>query len=207
MTARATRYPAQLAVLLPATVAAVLATGCASVPTTVDPADYRKIGNKTVRVQTVQDEKFEAIGVWCSDSTMILDRALYPGYDRHEYPRTIQLKDVQSVATLQQESLIYIESGVEMGVNYGVESTYFAKTIMATEIGYLSGERPSRPRPTFGFGATFYFMGSFEDLAQSPLISPICPTIALLPIASATRSISWMEPSPRDSNFPRERTS
>jgi hypothetical protein len=140
-----------------------LATGCASVPTTVDPGDYRKIGNKTVRVQTVQNEKVEAIGVWCSDSTMILDRALYPGYDRHEYPRTIQLKDVRSVATLQHESLVYVESGVEWGRNYGVESSSFAKTVMTTEIGYLSGERASQPRSTLGFGATFYFMASFED--------------------------------------------
>ncbi|HEU4365124.1 MAG TPA: hypothetical protein VFT13_06620 [Candidatus Krumholzibacteria bacterium] len=116
-----------------------------------------------MRVRTSEGKNIDAIGLRSVDSTLVLSRARYPEYDRHSYPLIIPMRDVESVDKIKVESLVYIETGVEGGKNYGVESGSFSPTILAVDIGYLSGERASRPRPRFGYGATLYAMASMDD--------------------------------------------
>lgn len=150
--------------LLVFAVAPMLLLGCASVGTQLEPDEYCSLGYKNVRVKTVQNETIQAIGVSCIDSTVTLQRATYPGYDRHEYPLKLAKRDIVSMERVRLESLIYIESGVEHGVNHGLESDYFSETAFIAEIGYLSGERASRPHQRWGFGGTFYMLASLDDI-------------------------------------------
>lgn len=148
---------------LAASAVLVVAIGCAAVGTPVPPADYDLVREKPVRVRISDGESIDVIGVRQVDSTLVLTRAHYPEYDRHSYPLSIPLREVESVETVRAESLVYIETGVEWGSNFGVDSELYGPTIMAVDIGYLSGERASRPRPRFGYGATIYAMASLED--------------------------------------------
>jgi|SRR5688572_7571467 hypothetical protein len=129
-----------------------LATGCATVKTTVPPSNYSKLSPSKDYVVTTASGSTPASHVQVNDSMLVVEGPPM---------QAIQLKDVELVERVHRKSVIYAEAAIEYGVNNGVEQQQFPTWYAIAELGYLSGELAS-PRPRWGVGGTV-LLGAAES--------------------------------------------
>lgn len=141
-----------------------LTCGCATVLTPVPDSEYAKLEEvRTYHVVTKSGEKRTTSKQSVNDSTLVIIKPAAGLHDPRRYPVSIPLNDIESISTVRYESLVYIESGVQAGKNYGDYSLTFSPYLFTAELGYLSGERRKAVKPPTGYGATMYFAGSSHD--------------------------------------------
>jgi hypothetical protein len=146
-------------------VAAILFSSCATVLTPIPPAEYQNLsGTHTVRVTPKEGDWHDANRMAVKDSTLTILRPQFPEYDKRKYPVSYKFSEIESISKIKQESLVYIEAGVEGGgPNQGAESEFYSKTFLVIDMGYLSGERAKPERPRWGFGGTIMTAMSDQD--------------------------------------------
>lgn len=150
--------------LVPPALVIVLFSGCATILTPIPPSEYGGLsGAHTLRVTTTNGERRETSQLDIEDSTLTIIKPRAAMHDPRTYPVSYRFSEIRSVASIKQESLVYVESGVETGKNHGAESQYYSETFLMIEMGYLSGERARPEPPRWGFGGTFLVAASNMD--------------------------------------------
>ena len=141
-----------------------LTCGCATVLTPVPGSEYAKLEEvRTYHVVTKSGEKRTTSKQSVNDSTLVITKPAAALHDPRPYPVSIPLSDIESISTVRYENLVYVESGIQAGKNYGDYSPTFSPFLFTTELGYISGERGKSVKSLIGYGATMYFAGSSHD--------------------------------------------
>ncbi|MCI0452764.1 MAG: hypothetical protein L0Z51_10305 [Candidatus Latescibacteria bacterium] len=146
-------------------VATAFVAGCAAVLTPVPPENYSRLeASRTYRVTTKDGASRDTSRQTVQDSSLVILKPRAALHDPRPYPVRIDFDEIESVSTIKSENLVYVESGVEFGSNYGVESEEFSPVLSTFELGHITGERAGREKPRWGFGATIFGGFSSHDV-------------------------------------------
>lgn len=141
-----------------------LLSGCATVTTTVPPADYKKLPwPHTYRITTTDGEIRETSYAETHDSALVVVRPAAPLHDPRPYPVTIRYDEIESIETTRRTSILYLEAGAITGRNFGAASATYSQTRAVFELGYMGGERSAYEKRRWDAGGTFYLAASGED--------------------------------------------
>lgn len=158
------RMRGNLTCLILLAVVAPAISGCATVLTPIPPSQYPDLGgNHTYRVTTKDGTYRDTSVIEVEDSALVIVKPRAAMHDPRPYPLRIEFSNIQSVATIGQENITYVESGYEWGKSYGAEAQYYSSSFFIVEMGYVTGERVKPEKPRVGFGGTAYFAMSSQD--------------------------------------------
>jgi hypothetical protein len=137
--------------------ALAVASGCATVRTTIPPSEYKNLRWPTTYTIISRDGEIrEASDILKQDSSLVVVRPRYPLNDRRKYPVTIAYDDIESIETVQHRNILHVEAGAEGGPNLGDDSDEYSSWIGVIELGYVAGEL-TRPVPRgWGYGGTMF---------------------------------------------------
>ncbi len=139
-------------------------SGCATVLTPLPESEFHHLDeNRTYYIVTKSGETRQTAKQTIEDSTLVIRKPRAALHDPRPYPARISMSDIESISTVRTENLVYVESGLQAGKNYGDDSQGFSPFLFVTELGYISGERGRTTKPPAGYGATLYMAASNND--------------------------------------------